>query len=206
MAHFNYWRMLFAWVLRTSPMKWLSVAAVGLAIVDTFVTPVSAAALTLLVLAALPWLLPFFGSLNIPIRKMKLPGGLEFEFHDFETITKMADRTGLLVKSDKPYSFQSIYERDAGLALAGLRIELEKRLRELAVLGDIDNRHGPITRLIGELNLAKGPETVIRELLPLLNKASHAIDLDERYYTWAMEVGPKILAGLDESIQSRTPT
>ncbi len=39
-------------------------------------------------------------------------------------------------------------------------------------------------------------------LLPTLNKAVHAQDLDARAFNWAMDVGPQLLAGLDAKIQN----
>jgi len=86
--------------------------------------------LTLIVVAVIPWLAPLFKSLE-------LPGGWKIEFKDLAKAKVEADAAGLLASSTevnvtKEYPFQIVAEDDPNLALAGLRIEIEKRLRELA--------------------------------------------------------------------------
>jgi hypothetical protein len=90
---------------------------------------IDAITLALLVIAAIPWLRPLFKSLE-------LPGGLKVEFQDVKNVTERADAAGL-VASQPPgnpntYSFQLIADNDPNLALAGLRIELERHLGQLA--------------------------------------------------------------------------
>src|SRR5436190_5538882 len=85
--------------------------------------------LLLLMVAAIPWLLPLFKS-------VELPGGLKLEFQDLQASEKRAAEAGLLDEPpqtpDHAYSFQVVADEDPNLALAGLRIEIERRLGRLA--------------------------------------------------------------------------
>lgn len=91
---------------------------------------IDAITLSLLAVAAIPWLVPLFKS-------GELPGGLKLEFQDLQTAERRAVEAGLLDEGPAPspshgYSFQVVADEDANLALAGLRIEIEVRLARLA--------------------------------------------------------------------------
>ena len=55
---------------------------------------------------------------------------------------------------------------------------------------------------VKEIALDQQEISVIADLMPTLNNAVHAQDLDARSYKWAIEVGPQLLAGLDAKIQN----
>ena len=129
-------------------MRWLiTIAAVGVAGAH-LVWPnatIDGVTATLLLVALLPWLQPLFKSLQ-------LPGGVKVEFQDLEKVAARADAAGLLsnpVPPDQqaPYSFQMIATADPNLALAGMRIELERRLVQLAR----SRGHEDVPRSIGQL-------------------------------------------------------
>src|SRR5436853_6275727 len=87
--------------------------------------------LILFSIGLLPWLAPLFKS-------VELPGGLKVEFQELQEVTDRAKEAGLLgpeTKAPVEQSFQAIAAADPNLALAGVRIELEKRLRQLAAAG-----------------------------------------------------------------------
>ncbi|MGC1122580.1 MAG: hypothetical protein WBA22_15955 [Candidatus Methanofastidiosia archaeon] len=89
--------------------------------------------LSLIVVAILPWLSPI-------LKSFELPGGLKIEFRDMEKTAEKIDKAGLLPPNPKKtyeYSFFSISEEDPNLALADLRIEIEKRLKEIASIRDV---------------------------------------------------------------------
>lgn len=183
----------------TNPLERVSLAAVCLAIFDIFIKSISITALGLLVLAALPWLIQLFHS-------MELPGGLKFEFRDLEKIKESAESAGLLKRPEPKQAqpYEAVFPDDPNLALAGLRMELEKRLRRLGESAGINLRPASIGRLIPALRdagvLDEREVSVISDLLPLLNKAVHAENLDERASFWAMDVGPQLLSALDDKI------
>lgn len=157
---------------------------------------------TLILLAVLPWLAPLFKS-------VELPGGWKIEFKDLEKATDKADKAGLLADksqtSTKPeYSFLLVADEDPNLALAGLRIELEKRLMQLAeshnLLGQLGGRGGvgPLLRVLDHSGVLSSNEAAtLQELTRLLNSAVHGADVDKSAVDWAIEIGPRLLQGLD---------
>ena len=94
--------------------------------------------LVLLVIAVLPWLIPL-------LKSLEFPGGWKLEFQELQQAKNEANKAGLLStksatektkrnpkKSLPLYSFELVLDQDPNLALAGLRIELEKRLVQIA--------------------------------------------------------------------------
>lgn len=85
----------------------------------------------LFAIAVIPWLTGLFKS-------MKLPNGVEFEFQELKDINNEAKAIGLISgtpeKNAKEYDFIQIAESNTSLALAGLRIELERSLKKLSVV------------------------------------------------------------------------
>src|SRR5437867_7636803 len=89
---------------------------------------IDAITLTLLFIVVLPWL-------GFIFKSVEFPGGLKVEYPDLEKAGEDAAKVGLLSAPQKrieesPYLV--IAAEDPNLALAGLRIEIERRLREIA--------------------------------------------------------------------------
>jgi hypothetical protein len=188
-------------------LRWLiTVGAVGIAVVH-LVCPsatIDGVTATLLLVALLPWLQPLFKSLE-------LPGGVKVEFQDLEKVAARADAAGLLstplpADQKEPYSFQMIATADPNLALAGLRIELERRLVQLAKSRGHEDAPKSIGQLLHYLNskqLINGSErSVLSDLVPLLNSAVHGARVDAEAVDWALDTGPRILGALDERAAS----
>ena len=124
-------------------------AIAGLVIIIHLIWPslaIDAITLTLIIVAAIPWLAPLFKSLEFP-------GGWKVEFKDLAKAKEKADEAGLLapsadVNASLEYPFQIVAEDDANLALAGLRIEVERRLRELAQSAGISIQRAGVGRLM----------------------------------------------------------
>lgn len=158
--------------------------------------------LTLLIVAVVPWLAQLFKSLE-------LPGGWKLEFQELQNATKRADEAGLLSGSVKPentYSFQLVVDEDPNLALAGLRIEIEKRLNLITESYQINSERsisvGRLLRILGQKELLSHQEqSVLSDMIGLLNGAVHGAKIDSRSANWAMDVGPRLLASLDEKIK-----
>jgi hypothetical protein len=96
---------------KLSPIKYLSVAAVVLAFVDTFIHPISLTALGLLLLAGMPWLIPLVRSPNWPL-KSGAAGSGKVEFRDLKEIGEQAASAGLLQPTENKYPFQAIFDQD----------------------------------------------------------------------------------------------
>jgi len=151
----------------------------------------------ILVCAISPWLLPV-------LRSVELPGGLKFEFQDLQRAEKGVRDAGLISTSEEvraDYPFLEVVNTDPGLALAGLRIEIEKRLRFMAEsngMKDGRNSLSAILRYLYDSHLVTESErSVISDLTAALNRAAHGVVVDAKTTDWIIEVAPRILAGLD---------
>jgi hypothetical protein len=193
------------WLARAQPQHVIAVAALLLLIFDTFIKSLSAVALGLIVVALSPWLIKF-------MKTLELPGGIKMEFRDqLERITERAKEAGLLDEveplAEKRTAYEAIYNDDPTLALASLRIELERRIRDLGKLAGVEQRRGPVVqnvKLLRDTGALHADEAgAIEDLMPLLNKAVHSEEYSREAAGWAMQVGPELLAALDRKIAER---
>jgi len=191
----------------------ITVIAAGMAIAHAWLPwlKIDAITVTLLGIAAIPWLSPLFKSVEIP-------GGMKVEFQELEAARIKVEQSGLIepVKVADPedanlrpmqkheYSFQSVAGEDSNLALSGLRIEIENRLQKLADRRGVRPRSGGAGRLTRALEnakvLAHSEAAAIRDLLPLLNQAAHGAEVDDSGFGWAMDFGPRVLGALDDRL------
>ncbi len=166
--------------------------------------PIDGITLILLAAAVAPWLAPL-------IRSIELPGGVKLELHDLEKAEDRVLTAGLLDKeptaSPTQYSFQVVAPRDPNLALAGLRIEIEKRLATLAARADLvpNNRPLSVRRLLDVLSkagiLTQEERSVLLDLVDMLNAAVHGASVDAEASDWAFRIGPRLLASLESKMQ-----
>lgn len=183
----------------------ISIIALVIAIVHSIWPGVTIDSITvaMVVVAIIPWLAPL-------MKSVELPGGTKIEFREFEKAQEKAEKVGLLsneVETRKipDHTFLMVAEEDPKLALAGLRIEIEKRLRTIANRQGIPSQNkgvGQLLKLLSENNLLSNEErSVLLDMVGLLNGAVHGIDVDDRTAQWALDVGPRILKGLDERLK-----
>ena len=157
--------------------------------------------LTLLAIAVLPWLGSIF-------RSVELPGGLKVEYKDLQKAGEKAKQAGLLAapraRTEEP-AYLAVAERDSNLALAGLRIEIERRLQALAQSHGIESKGKGMRQLLNLLRdgqVLSAPERgALADMTNLLNNAVHGADVDSKAAEWAMETGSRLLAALDERIK-----
>ena len=182
----------------------MSLVAIGLAVARILLpkVPIDATTIALLLLALVPWLSQIFSA-------VELPGGWKFTFRELKKTGERALEAGLvpatLTKADEQtYSFQAVGVNDPNLALAGLRIELEKRLKRLADKNDIATRTQGIGSLLNSLSqrnlLSQQERSIIADMVGLLNQAVHGAKVDRQATEWAMDFGSKLLKSLDERI------
>lgn len=156
----------------------------------------------LMLVAILPWLSEL-------IESAKFPGGWEVKFRDVKAagdkVTSTADHaqpSGAVKPAAPTPSFVSVAADDPSLALVGLRIEIEQRIRRLATQHDLPNNRNSLGGLIRELKrrellpyeVAKGLE----QLVIAGNQAAHGAKVDPQIADWAISTGPEVLAALDE--------
>ena len=189
--------------MRISKLQYsISIIALTLIVIHIVIPSFSIDGITLgfLVIAILPWLSPIF-------KTVEFPGGLKVEFQDLLRTEKKANDAGLLgpvesESSSKKYSYQLIQKSDPNLALAGLRLEIETRLRRIAEDHRIPVLPQGASLLVKELIRNKifieKEGLVIIELLDLLNSAVHGAEVEYAAVEWANEVGPRILDALDD--------
>lgn len=195
---------------KPNPIKRLrqvvTLGALGLALVHLVFPKLSIDAITLalLAIALIPWLAPMFKSLE-------LPGGWKVEFQELREVEARAQAAGLLAPQEetpKPeYTFQVVAKEDSNLALAGLRIEIEKRLVRLAESRDVPVRSRGLGSLLRDLTQAQvlsGDErSILLDLTGLLNSAVHGAHVEPEAAGWALETGPRVLKALDDLSNNR---
>ena len=178
----------------------LSALAIAAAVAHAFFPNLQIDSTTafLIAIAILPWLGMFF-------RSVELPGGIKVEYHELKEAEAKARDTGLITTSDeKSKASDPIYERiaaeDPNLALAGLRIEIEKELVALATRHGITVTRGSVLMLAKELTqiqvLGAGAYLALADIINLLNKAVHGAKVEPESVLWALSSGSQILQSL----------
>ncbi len=178
----------------------LSTLAIAAAVAHAFFPNLQIDSTTafLIAIAVLPWLGMFF-------RSVELPGGIKVEYHELKEAEAKARDAGLITTSDeKSKAADPIYERiaeeDPNLALAGLRIEIEKELVALASRHGIIVTRGSVLMLAKELTqiqvLGTGAYLALADIIHLLNKAVHGAKVERESVSWALSSGSQILQSL----------
>jgi len=208
--------------MRADPKIAVTAIAAILVLVDTFWHPLSAIGMILILVALAPWMGPWFISfakslgLGDALDSVELPG-FKVQFRqrlaEFEKKSETSKPSAESVaEADEKSLLQSLYNENPGLALAGLRVELERRLRQLARTGDTDrdSRYRPLRTVLDEAidlkRITREQSSLIRDIIPLLNDAIHAKDLRKEAADWAIRVGPPLLASLDKQIDEDGPS
>ncbi|NOY16169.1 MAG: hypothetical protein GXP23_04390, partial [Gammaproteobacteria bacterium] len=140
-------------------------------------------------------------------KAVEFPGGWKVEFQDLEKAAYGVEAVGLLSPAEPAdqnpdYAFQIVAAKDPNLALAGLRIEIETRLRHLAMNSGVPNTENKnILSLLVLLETAdilrKDEASALREIVDILGLAVHGAIVGEKSAAWAMRIGPRLLRGLD---------
>lgn len=192
----------------TDVYKWLATLICLGVFVAHLVFPrvaIDGTAVALLVLAAIPWVLPF-------VENLKLPGGIEITFRQLAEAAErvigaaQAGPGGTLEHADRvppqegdarrDRTYLEVARSDPNLALVALRIEIETRLRELASKTGVEPNQ-PIRSLLEELAkqgvLQPAAASGLDELVILGNAAAHGARVDPAAATWALTYAPAVL-------------
>ena len=179
------------------------------------VVKIDAITFALLMVAILPWL-------SSVIKSIEFPGGIKLELRYLQeaaekviTATPLAKPNargrisgGDLGTPTTRYSFVDVMGRDPNLALAGLRIEIERRLRMLAEKYELQARD-PLGRLLGALHrrqiLTSDEASGLNALIDAGNSAVHGADVAPQVADWAIHTGPEVLAVLDAKLENGEP-
>lgn len=151
----------------------LTVFCVAVAVFDTFWKQLSPIAAGALALAIVPWVLGI-------IEKITAPGGFEIVFAKVESQLNADQSTP---DEDDIDAFKYFEGSDPNLAIAMLRVQIERRLRQLAedVMLAPDPRGRPRTLRSLSEDLAKlgaipdEATYLIRDLMPVMDAAVHGV-------------------------------
>lgn len=186
-------------------MLWTKIAISGIAVgagAVRLIWPdarIDAVSLGLLVVAVLPWVAVLFESLE-------LPGGWKIAFRDLERVAQAlpAEVNGTQADADSQPSYLLVQGLDPELALVGLRIEIERRLQELAVYADIPERGRPMSArvLLRELHdhIPANMRAALDETLAAGNAAAHGATLPDGQKDFAFAEGRRLLQWLDNTL------
>jgi hypothetical protein len=195
--------------MESKPLKWqIAISSISATLfVGHLIWPaikLDTSALFLLALCFLPWLGAIFKS-------VKLPGGAEVEYRqDLLQATKKVEDSGLLgdslVQKGDPI-YRTLIEQDPNLALAGLRIDIERKLRTLMGVIDPDNSLKPLSQvveIIGSRGLfTKGQTQAMHGILKRLNIAVHGGRVPVKDATEVIQMGSRLLDSLDKRVREQ---
>ncbi len=168
---------------------------------------IDAITITLFLVAFLPWL-------PILIKEITLPGGIKITLHELESQSKKIINaaeaqnieTGedLRKEEEEIDIIEGIVRDNPNLGLVGVRIEIEKRLRELCKKVNIKYNQ-PISKLLRDLQVKEilSPDIAnpLKEIIYLGNKAAHGEPVEENALLWVSNYVPRILTILDTIIK-----
>ena len=190
-------------------VRWtITLLAIVAAVAHIFVSSVEidTVTITLLALACVPWAGELF-------RALEIPGVLRVEGRDLrKTTDPIAESRVIPVLEDsKPeprrrhvYAFETVAGSDRNMVLAGLRVEIESRIRGIArsrgIAGENRSLRGVIDQLASQGVIPREQARVIADLLPILSSAVHGASVDRPAVEWALDFGPYLLEALEEHV------
>jgi hypothetical protein len=151
----------------------------------------------------MPWIWPI-------LKSAEIPGVGEVEFREVKKAGELIEQPKVLeVRSleSRRSSYLAVSDRDPSLARVGLRIELERRLRNLAAKNGIrdDQALKPLALNLKDAGILTEPSVKgIESILEAGNRAAHGAEVDAKVTDWAFQEGPRILSILDALLVSST--
>jgi acyl carrier protein len=158
-------------------------------------------AVTLLILSIVPWL-------GIIFESLELPGGLKFKYSTLQAAADEVAKSTLITvdhqgRIDDP-TYISLLDEDPTLALAGLRIDIERRLRQIATkYSDLKARGvGSLVNALSQRELLSDSErNAIQDILSSLNEAVHGAKISREQASRVMEIGRNLTDSLEQRFQ-----
>lgn len=202
----------------------ISALAISLAVLHQIFPKIMVDATTLgiMCVAIAPWLVRYIKGFEIPgVAKIDLADTKAATDKVTQGVSRRADNeaptpgvnrvnrsgaTNTEGQNDPFSNLRAVYETDPNLALVGFRIEVEKRILNLARANGLDTDRVPLQQLIRELSVngiipAESGSGLI-ELVALGNRAAHGVEVSPDAASWLLDIGPSILMQLD-SVRSR---
>lgn len=198
--------------MRTKAKFAISGTALGFSVLHHLFPKVSidGVTLVLLVIAVLPWVMPF-------VKSVQLPGGFKIELQDVKEATSKVvsaslnvvldsatlRATGTVDPPDGPVveRLRQVVAADDSLALVGAGIEIEKRLRQLAERRGLSTEGRTLGQLLRDVEKAQvlSPQALagLRDIAALRNRAAHGAPVSPDAAAWVLNTLPAILESLD---------
>jgi hypothetical protein len=177
----------------------ITLGAVALIVIHAVLPQLQIDAITLgLALTAVtPWVSSVF-------KKLEFPGGWKVEFQELkEAGDKVTAGAPVPIVSSAEFAYVDIASKDPNLALVGLRIEIERRIRQLADRFQLPPGI-PLRRMLDDLRRAgvlnDSSISGLEELVRAGNQAAHGAKVDPAAASWAIDYGPRVLAALDAKL------
>ena len=175
----------------------LSIFCVLIAAFDTFWKTLSPIAAGALALAIVPWVMGL-------IERISAPGGFEVVFSKIE---RQLQEAKTVPDSEDMEAFRYFESNDPNLAIAMLRVQIERRLRKIAeglfLETSPKGRPRSLRSLAEELGrrgaIPKEAVVLLNDLMPVINEAVHGVDVGATGADFALSYGPRILSLLKSS-------
>jgi hypothetical protein len=163
----------------------------------------------LIAILIFPWLLPY-------IKTLKLPGGIEITPREIEQLVEVTLRSaiGTTAVAARPIRDRAkpsermhslLFRADPNLALASLRIEIERKLKEIARRRELDVGILSVQRILDILRQQEiiGPSEFesLRLIISVCNKAVHSEEVDPKLALIVLDIGDLALDYLDSKIE-----
>jgi hypothetical protein len=180
----------------------VSIIALFFAGIDSFVKPISWVTVTLVGIAMLPWFIQY-------ISEIEFPTGVKISMREkVERLKENVEAQGPDPIQETPETNDLITAvlSNPDVALAGLRIEIERRLLTIARLSGEkpSERAVSITQLTRQLVklgvIAPQQGSLLFDLIPVLNDAVHARGISDEIRSWVIRATTPLLAYLDQRI------
>jgi len=161
--------------------------------------------IALIIVLLFPWLIPY-------IKTVKLPGGTELTFKDeVQKLEKLSKKSALskitiegVARPPAPPvepTRWNLFRVDPNLALASLRIEIEKKLRQIASQRELRVEGVPLRGILSTLQakgiLASSEFQILTLIIDICNRAVHAEKVDIETASRILEIGESASMYLD---------
>lgn len=222
--------------MNAEKLKYLiSIGAIFLLILHVFWPGlgIDITAIVLLFIAAFP----FSGALLLKtlassgVKNLKLPGGIKIELADAKAATDKVIRgwasielpapkvsgtatvsepetSQVQISVEDPIAYiREVADTDSNLSLVAFRIEIEKRIREIAENYQIRSHRTSLGKLIRELQnrqiLPPEVSAGLMDLVALGNRAAHGAEVEPNAADWVLDFGASIILELDNILENQ---
>lgn len=191
-------------------------------------------AIALLFIAALPFSDALLKTLaSSGVKNLELPGGIKIELAEAKAATDKvihgwarmelpalkasgtatvseADSAQNQIPTEDPIaSIREVANTDPNLSLVAFRIEIEKRIRQIAENYQIRSHRTSLGELIRELQnrliLPSEVSAGLMDLVAIGNRAAHGAEVEHSAADWVLDFGASIILELDNILKNQRP-